>query len=358
MPFSRPENHPDDWSENLLKVNADTENSEYFADQDRMEVEIEGFTIYLTSERAIVRIEDSIVHSDLTELKFKLMDKVEQVQKWLEDNTIANFDDRFFVRFKINTQHIAIEDSPLHDFIDSYTTFDVVDYEVADEGDVLLWCDRSEGSKHTEFGGGNRPGNQVLEAQEHAEKVSTLMKSVIRRWDKWRLVIGLVEDGFLDGVYSLLRNNSRRLLRLEKRVSELEDEIDTTEGNDSLDSGNSDSNSLFIYWAKRLTIKPFITFSLEKEVIAMDDFEEVLRQKIQDEVKTQLGMYDTSQRRTENELKDLIQEELEMRPKTVTELRNALDANRSTVINQLEKLAEVDVVEEFEKDGNYYWRQK
>lgn len=90
----------------------------------------------------------------------------------------------------------------------------------------------------------------------------------------------------------------------------------------------------------------------------MDDFEEVLREKIQEEVKQQLGMFDTSQRRTENELKDVIQEELEMRPKTVTELRHALDANRSTVINQLEKLEKVDVVEEIEKDGNSYWRQK
>lgn len=90
----------------------------------------------------------------------------------------------------------------------------------------------------------------------------------------------------------------------------------------------------------------------------MDDFEEVLQQKIQEEVKKQLGMYDKSQRRTENELKDLIQEELEKRPKTVPELRNALDANRSTVLNQLDKLEDVGVVEEFEKDGKTYWRDK
>lgn len=89
----------------------------------------------------------------------------------------------------------------------------------------------------------------------------------------------------------------------------------------------------------------------------MDDFEEVLQQKIQQEVKKQLGLFDTSNRRTENELKDLIQEELEKRPKTVPELRNALDANRSTVLNQLEKLEKVGVVEEFEKDGKTYWKE-
>lgn len=76
---------------------------------------------------------------------------------------------------------------------------------------------------------------------------------------------------------------------------------------------------------------------------------------IERKIKKQLGLYDKEKRRTQNEIRDRIQEELEKRPKTIPELKNALSASRSTIDNHLEHLHKMDIVRTKEVEGTVYY---
>ena len=80
-------------------------------------------------------------------------------------------------------------------------------------------------------------------------------------------------------------------------------------------------------------------------------------QLIEEKIEQKLGLYDTSRaRRSDNEIRDSIQEELEKRPKTSHELKNAINATKSTVENHCQHLEKISVVESFEKEEQSYWR--
>lgn len=83
-----------------------------------------------------------------------------------------------------------------------------------------------------------------------------------------------------------------------------------------------------------------------------NSIDEIVEEKIEEK----LGLYDTSGRRTANEIRDLIQEELGKRPKTSHELKNAVHATKSTVENHCSHLENMGVVESFEKKQQSYWR--
>ena len=78
---------------------------------------------------------------------------------------------------------------------------------------------------------------------------------------------------------------------------------------------------------------------------------------IDEKIEKKLGLYDTSSaRRSDNEIRDHIQEELEKRPKTSHELKNAINATKSTVENHCQHLRDLEVVEKIEVDGQDYWK--
>lgn len=78
---------------------------------------------------------------------------------------------------------------------------------------------------------------------------------------------------------------------------------------------------------------------------------------IDEKIEKKLGLYDTSSaRRSSNEIRDEIQAELEKRPKTSHELKNAINATKSTVENHCEHLKSLDVVEQIEVEEKEYWR--
>jgi len=82
------------------------------------------------------------------------------------------------------------------------------------------------------------------------------------------------------------------------------------------------------------------------------DVDKVIEQKIEEK----LGLYETERRRTANDIRDLIQDELGKRPKTKHELGNAISAKRSVVENHLSHLEDLGVVEQFEIKDQMYWR--
>lgn len=85
----------------------------------------------------------------------------------------------------------------------------------------------------------------------------------------------------------------------------------------------------------------------------VDDIDSMIDKKIEEK----LGLYDTSStRRTANEIRDKIQEELEKRPKTSTELENSINATKSTVERHCNHLEKVGAVVEEQIDGKTYWR--
>lgn len=82
-----------------------------------------------------------------------------------------------------------------------------------------------------------------------------------------------------------------------------------------------------------------------------------LDQLVDQKIEEKLGLYDTSKgRRTANEIRDSIQNELEKRPKTSHELKNAINATKSTVENHCNHLKVMSVVESFEKEDQMFWR--
>lgn len=84
----------------------------------------------------------------------------------------------------------------------------------------------------------------------------------------------------------------------------------------------------------------------------MDKIESIIEEKVQHE----LGKFETNRRRTANQIRDLIQEELSKRPKTVPELQNAIDGTKATVENHLEHLERLEIVESFKLEDVNYWR--
>jgi len=77
---------------------------------------------------------------------------------------------------------------------------------------------------------------------------------------------------------------------------------------------------------------------------------------VDEKIEEYLGLYDTRGRRTANQIRDMIQEELERRPKTVHELSNAINATKATTRNHCEHLQELSVAERFKKEDQKYWR--
>jgi Fic family protein len=83
--------------------------------------------------------------------------------------------------------------------------------------------------------------------------------------------------------------------------------------------------------------------------------------KVVDElIEEKMGLYEprNTGRRTANEIRDRIQEELDKRPKTSHELTNALNAKKPTIENHCDHLESLEVAEKIEVDGQEYWRLK
>jgi len=79
-------------------------------------------------------------------------------------------------------------------------------------------------------------------------------------------------------------------------------------------------------------------------------------QMVEQKIEEKLGLYDTSGRRTANEIRDLIQEELGKRPKNNHELKNAVHATKSTIENHCKHLEKMGVIESFDIEDQSYWR--
>lgn len=78
---------------------------------------------------------------------------------------------------------------------------------------------------------------------------------------------------------------------------------------------------------------------------------------IEEKIDRKLGLYDTSStRRSFNEIRDNIQEELDKRPKTSHELKNAINATKSTVENHCSHLQELGIVQKIQVDDKDYWK--
>lgn len=83
-----------------------------------------------------------------------------------------------------------------------------------------------------------------------------------------------------------------------------------------------------------------------------------VNEAIEKMIEEKLGLYEPKNtgRRTANEIRDRIQSELQKRPKTTTELQNAMNAHKSTVENHCQHFEDMDVVKQVQVQGTNYWR--
>jgi Fic family protein len=89
----------------------------------------------------------------------------------------------------------------------------------------------------------------------------------------------------------------------------------------------------------------------------LDEVHEVIREMVREE----LSKHETDGRRSQNLIRDLIQKELQKRPKTEYELQKAIDADKRTVQKALKHLRKLGVVLKYEPDSEEvsdttYWR--
>jgi Fic family protein len=85
-----------------------------------------------------------------------------------------------------------------------------------------------------------------------------------------------------------------------------------------------------------------------------------VNEAIEKMIEEKLGLYEPKNtgRRTANEIRDQIQFELQKRPKTTTELQNAIKAHKSTVENHCQHLEKIGAVESISFDEVNYWKPK
>lgn len=84
--------------------------------------------------------------------------------------------------------------------------------------------------------------------------------------------------------------------------------------------------------------------------------EEVIEEMIEEK----MGLYEPKDkgRRTAHELRDQIQNELSKRPMNTHELKDGINATRSTVEKHCSHLQKLDVVRKVEVDDTEYWKLK
>lgn len=82
-----------------------------------------------------------------------------------------------------------------------------------------------------------------------------------------------------------------------------------------------------------------------------------LEERVEQIIDEKLGLYEpeTDRRRTANEIRDQIQEELEKRPKTTHELKNKLNASRNTIIRHCKHLVRIKSAERITVENQDYW---
>jgi Fic family protein len=85
-----------------------------------------------------------------------------------------------------------------------------------------------------------------------------------------------------------------------------------------------------------------------------------VEEQIEKMIEEKLGLYEprNTGRRTANEIRDRIQSEIDKRPKTSHELKNALNAKRPTIENHCEHLESLGVLEKIEVNDQEYWSNK
>lgn len=93
------------------------------------------------------------------------------------------------------------------------------------------------------------------------------------------------------------------------------------------------------------------------ELEQLDELRSMVREVVRDE----LSNHKTRSRRPQNLIRDLIQEELEKRPKNKHELKKAVDADKRTVQKALDHLHSLGVVSKYkpsedEASDTQYWR--
>ena len=81
-----------------------------------------------------------------------------------------------------------------------------------------------------------------------------------------------------------------------------------------------------------------------------------IEERVRNIVKEELGLFDTEKRRTANEIRDQIQEEVEKRPKTTHEMTNAINTSRSTVENHCDHLKDLGILERETIEETKYWK--
>ncbi|MFB6199887.1 MAG: hypothetical protein ABEJ83_03340 [Candidatus Nanohaloarchaea archaeon] len=85
-----------------------------------------------------------------------------------------------------------------------------------------------------------------------------------------------------------------------------------------------------------------------------------VEEQIEEMIEEKLGLYQPKNtgRRTANEIRDRIQYELEKRPKTTHELKNAINAKKPTIENHCTHLESLNIVNKIEVEGQEYWKLK
>lgn len=120
----------------------------------------------VTQENVTVRVREEIQGSDVRSLKDQMMDKVRDGIEFLEDRTPLKLDSKIN-SLRVESQHIGRIGHHLAMYLENHYDGDPTEFRVReDDGELLMWIDRSDGRLELEAGNGGRPSGKRETAED------------------------------------------------------------------------------------------------------------------------------------------------------------------------------------------------
>lgn len=120
----------------------------------------------ITNEKVHIRVRHEITGADVRNIKDQMMDRARDGIEFIEERLPLKLSSNP-QSIRVNSQHIGIIGHHLARHIDDHMDADVSDFRVRDDdGELLMWIDRSNGRLELEAGNGGSPSGKRETAED------------------------------------------------------------------------------------------------------------------------------------------------------------------------------------------------
>jgi len=138
----------------------------YVSEFDHHHLVTDNWLYRITQENVTIRVRHEITGSDVRTIKDQMMDRAREGIEFIEDALPLNLSGNPH-EIRVESQHIGVIGHHLARHIDDHLEKDVTDFRVRDDdGELLIWIDRSDGRLEMEAGNGGRPSGKRETAED------------------------------------------------------------------------------------------------------------------------------------------------------------------------------------------------